>query len=145
MPKFYQGLGYAGLIPFIGFTVGLFALSNPSFIAACATMQVVYAGLIASFLAGMHWSHGLPRQHKVQLSLAMVPSIASLLLIFFCLLTYNYFIPLIVMGFMFIGLYAADKKLLEPAWLDLDYFKLRLRLTAIVSVCLFLSALSFWI
>lgn len=145
MPAFFAILGYLGLIPFIGFAIGLYTISEPSFIAACATMQLVYAGLIASFLAGMHWSHGLPRQHKVQLSLAMVPSILSLVLIFHALMTYGFAIPLLIMAIGFVGLYVADKKLLEPAWLDEDYFVLRLRLTAIVSVCLFLSALSFWV
>ena len=145
MPIFYQTLGYAGLIPFVGFTIGLYMFSAPSFIAACATMQLVYAGLILSFLGGIHWAHGMPRKHALQLSLAMGPSIASLILIFISLGSYVYTWPLLIMGFGFIGLYIADKKLLEPSWLDTDYFTLRLRLTAVVSVCLFLSAIAFWI
>lgn len=145
--QYYKLLGYCGLIPFTLFMIGLFSLEpltkDAGWVAACATMQLVYAGLILSFLAGMHWSHGLPRNHKLQLSLAMLPSVLSLPLVFFALLTYQFAMPLVFMALGFVAMYFADKKFLEPSWLEETYFKLRLQLTVIVSVCLFLSALSF--
>ena len=154
MPKLYKILGYAGAIPFVFCAFELLRMTqldpaqNSAFFrmqSIIALTQLAYAGLIASFLSGVHWAHALPKENNAQALLAMIPTILSLVL----------FIAAGVMGFIasslliasigFKLIFVMDKKFLEPDWLPHDYFKFRMIITLIACTSLLLSAISFWI
>ncbi|MFP4313087.1 MAG: DUF3429 domain-containing protein [Alphaproteobacteria bacterium] len=156
MMPLYKVLGYCGVIPFFVFTLGLYffdAAIGKYFMA----MQMFYASLIASFLAGIHWAHSFPAHREGQMLCAMIPTILSLLMLgaglvilFGGLLM---MIPskillsafFLIYALMFITIYIFDWQWLDQTKLPEDYILFRLQITIIVSGLLFLSFGGIWL
>ena len=141
----YKLLSYLGLIPFIVCAVGLFVFDAPADNPFFAIIQLLYSGLILSFLSGMIWSHALPLRRPLPTILSMVPSVASLFVLAAALISDTYDWALLFFCLGFIAMYVLDKMFIEDSWVPVDYLRLRLILTAIVSGSLFLSAAAFWV
>lgn len=145
MNKLYKILGYAGAIPFVLCAASLFYFQPQNLLSSIALIELAYAGFIASFLAGVHWAHALPRGHNLQALLAMLPTIIALGLFTIAFLTGSLVWPLLIGSIGFKLLFLMDKKFLEPDWLPADYFKFRIIITLIACTSLLLSAISFWV
>ncbi|MDN7126801.1 DUF3429 domain-containing protein [Pseudidiomarina terrestris] len=76
-----QRLGYAGLIPFLVFTMGglLDVYADHSL-----RLFVIYSALILSFLGGVHWGLAMARDDSPtrELRWSMLPTIVGLALLF---------------------------------------------------------------
>jgi hypothetical protein len=132
-----QGLGYAGLIPFVGLS-GLDIASGNEFFAG---LLLLYSLLIASFLGGVHWPIALQKGHVRQLYLAMLPTLISFALSAAGLWLSPVFI---FAGFilLFWGLYAMDYLFLREAFLPFEgYLRFRLILTSVVTLSLAAAAI----
>lgn len=138
----YKLLGYKGAVPFIVMAGLLFVVEDK---AAVATIQMAYGCAILSFLAGVHWSHGLPRNNAKQVFLSMQPTILSMFALILAVVTgqYGVFMGLMAIGFPLV--YVMDEKLLEHEWLPKDYFQFRKNITVVVTLALFASAIAFYI
>lgn len=145
MARLYKILGYAGAIPFVICAAGLFLIEEHAITSLLALIQLSYAGLIASFLSGVHWAHALPRENTLQALLAMLPTIISLGLFVVAIVMGILAWPLFIASVGFKLIFVMDKKFLEPDWLPADYFKFRMVITLVACTSLFISALSFWI
>lgn len=76
-----QRLGYAGLLPFLAFTLGgLLDVYGDHAIR----LFVIYSALILSFLGGVHWGVAMQSEGSPSRALkwSMVPSIIGILLFF---------------------------------------------------------------
>ncbi|MBP0049541.1 DUF3429 domain-containing protein [Marinobacterium sp. AK62] len=118
-------LGYAGLIPFVGLTLGmgLHPLTPVAF--------VTYSAVILSFLGGIHWGVALSRPEwssAVRLCLCMLPSLLGWLALL---------LPMTGTLVLLIGSYLIwwgwDRIQLDQP----DYRRLRLHLTAVAVLCHF--------
>lgn len=141
----YKIFGYAGALPFLALAFGLTVLPSGEARETLALIQLCYAGMIASFLAGVHWAHALPKDNPAQIFAAMQPTILSLFLITMALVTGEYGVIFILMALGFLGLYTLDRKLLDPSLLPEGYFDFRRRITTIVTAALIISAAAFWL
>ncbi len=132
-----QGLGYAGLIPFVGLSA-LDIVSGNEFFAG---LLLLYSLLIASFLGGVHWPVALQKGNLRQLYLAMLPTLISFALSAAGLWLSPVFI---FAGFilLFWGLYAMDYLFLRDACLPFEgYLRFRLILTGVVTLSLAAAAI----
>lgn len=157
MPLF-KVLGYLGVLPFVLTALGVLAFdSDGNFGKYAIAIQMLYAGLIASFLSGIHWAHSFPRSSEGQMFLSMTPSVLSLFLISFTdiILFGNLLsltpskILLSLIYLIFTGLYWAIY-ILDWQHLDLekfpeDYLKFRMKITVLVSLTLICSLVGLWI
>lgn len=156
MTHLYKVLGYCGVIPFFLFTVGLYvfdAMIGKYLMAA----QMIYASMIASFLAGIHWSHAFPAHREGQMLSAMLPTILSLfmtgfglLILFGGLMTMmpsKIILSLffIIFALMFITIYVFDWQWLDRKQLPDGYIGFRAVITGIVSGLLILSIGGIWL
>ena len=134
--KFYQILGYAGALPFLGLAILSFVLND----SRIASVQIGYAAIIASFLGGLHWPFAVKTGCPFYLSIIMLPSIIGLGCVILGL-----FMPtpaLLIMAILFIGLSLFDKKYLKPEDWPQNYSHFRLKITVIVSTLLIITACS---
>ena len=139
MPALYKVLGYLGTLPFFWLNFVIYSHKNFDTAVFQVLSMMAYGGMILSFLAGIHWALGLPRQNKVQLCLSMLPTIISFGLIIAFSYTWSFPAPfLVAMGLMFWAMYFIDLKLLETNDFPVDYFVFRRNLTIIVSVSFFI-------
>ena len=131
-------LGYAGLIPFIVFSVATWIalpLVNEPHVILTA-----YAAIILSFMGAIHWGVAMTRESRVahlELGLSVLPALLGwLALLISTLLAYG----LLIMGFAV--LYFADSytdyRGIIPEW----YLPMRRVLTSVVVVCLCVAALA---
>lgn len=156
MTPLYKVLGYCGLIPFFIITLGLYAF-DAGIGKYLMAMQMVYAGLIASFLAGVHWSHSFFKSSEGQMLCAMIPAIVSLFLIGFGLvvlfgglmtmLPSKILLSLffIIYAAMFIAIYVFDWQWLDREKLPEGYINFRMKITGLVSTLLILSIGGIWL
>ena len=103
-------------------------------------IQLSYGAMILSFLGGVHWGQAIPRNDQKQMSFAMVPTVASFLLMIYTVF-FNPILPLFGMIILFWAVYVADRKLMPLEYIPEGYFTYRRNLTMIVSATLFFSAL----
>jgi hypothetical protein len=133
-----QSLGYAGLIPFIVFSlatwVSLPLVNNPHLILT------TYAAIILSFMGAIHWGVAMTRASTaahLELGLSVLPALLGwLALLISTLLAYG----LLIMGFAV--LYWADSYTNQRGFLPEWYLPMRRILTAVVLVCLCIAALA---
>ncbi|MBV0932914.1 DUF3429 domain-containing protein [Marinobacterium weihaiense] len=116
-------LGYAGLIPFIGLTLGMSL--HPLTTVAFTT----YSAVILSFLGGIHWGVALSRPEwstPSRLCLCMLPSLLGWLALL---------LPMPATLIVLIGSYLSwwlwDRTQLDQP----DYRRLRMHLTAVAVLC----------
>jgi hypothetical protein len=135
-------LGYLGIVPFALFTIGTFLpiLPREENIITFTTAQFFYSGMILSFLSGIHWAQAVQIQDKKRVLLSMLPTIFCLALSFIFIETNMVAMCLFLLGLAFALVYAADKFYAARDQWPKGYITLRLRITAIVMVLLFIQA-----
>ncbi len=126
MPVLALGLGYAGLVPFIGGAAELWLLPGvmTDFIEAAL---LAYAAVILSFMGAIHWGLAM-RSHRdivnLQLGLSVIPALLGwLALMLPAVAAY----PILILSFLVLYVFdlEAVKLNMAPDW----YPKLRLPLT----------------
>ncbi|MEM7680114.1 MAG: DUF3429 domain-containing protein [Pseudomonadota bacterium] len=124
-----------------GLNLGILHPDTNAFTYNIAYIQIAYGGFIASFLAGIHWFPSIKTENKLQMLLAMVPSIAFLGLLLGALTTSLVAETLIAAGLIFPLIYIADLKFFNLAKIDAGYINFRLTITIIVALSFIISAI----
>jgi len=134
-------LGFAGLVPFIVFSTGVWTtlpiMQNAHFIL------ITYAAVILSFMGAVHWGLAMSGSNttaKIQLGASVLPALLGWVALLIPML-YGY----ILLTACFIVLLMADKiagsKGLVPDW----YLPMRFILTTVVVLCLLIAALTVFV
>ena len=126
-----QRLGYAGLLPFAGALVLLFA-GNQAVAELALNSLLAYAAVILTFVGALHWSSALLGRNDTSSVSLLVISVLPSLVAWLCLL-----IPvaegLLLMALAYLAVYSFDRS----AWRDLQWFvRLRTHLTIGALSCL---------
>ena len=128
-------LGYAGLIPFVTFSIGCWIplplVHDP------VAILIAYAAVILTFIGAVHWGVVMSAnddRHSMQLVASVVPSLVGWLAL---LMPAAPALIVLLFGFIVHILYdwAMHKQLVFPEW----YLPMRVRLTTVVSICLLSS------
>ncbi len=143
MPRLPLSLGYLGAVPFIVLVIALFSYSDVTIQSMIAVCLISYAGMIASFLSGVHWPVAMHKRDPQYLCLSMMPSVFGLISICAVVFLAQIVWFSLIMALVFWVLYLMDRKYLPEDGFAKGYFDYRRNLTVIVSVCLALSALRF--
>jgi hypothetical protein len=131
-------LGYAGLIPFIVFSLGTWVtlplVDSPHFVL------LAYAAIILSFMGAIHWGVAMSRSSKTaqtQLGLSVVPALIGWLALL-VVPVYGYLLLILCFSALFLADKSASKAGLFPDW----YLPMRMVLTTIVVLCLIVAAMA---
>ena len=141
LPQLARLLGFAGLVPFIVLSTGVWTtlpiMQNAHFVL------MTYAAVILSFMGAVHWGlamSGSDTTAKVQLGASVLPALLGWVALLIPML-YGY----MLLAACFIVLLMADKlassKRLVPDW----YLPMRMILTTIVVLCLLIAALTVFV
>jgi len=131
-------LGYAGLIPFIIFSIG--SWTGLPYITDSIPILIAYAAIIFSFMGAIYWGVVMSSKDDqggkyfiASVLPALVGWLALLVPVLFALI-------FLLVGFILLFVYDryVDKSLGLPNW----YIPLRMRLTSIVTLCLTAALLS---
>ena len=126
-------LGYAGLIPFFGLTIGALIVRDAGLRIILLDAQTVYAGLIASFLGGIHWGVSLVNSdcsRRVGIIWGVMPSLLAWPLL---MLPTQFALPAFTV--LFVAIWLIDLRLLASN----AFLVLRTKLTVAVTISLILS------
>lgn len=149
LPKMAFYLGYAGLLPFVGLAIASVAgvKVQTYFDVTTEFWLAIYAAVIISFLGAIHWGVVIaiadkhdPNENKILLFYSVIP---SLLAWFSFLLNMKY--TLFLMGLIILFCYFMDRLILFKKLnntINTEFSRLRLHLTIVVSIALFISAIS---
>lgn len=125
-------LGYAGLIPFITFSIGSW-ITLP-YIPDAVQILIAYAAIILSFMGAIHWGQAMSRagqQHGKYFIASVIPALTA-----WIALLLPDTLALVVLLCGFIALYAYDRTVkISQAFPDW-YIPLRKTLTLVVVLCL---------
>ena len=136
--KLAKILGYAGLIPFVFFSV--ISWLNFQFMKEPHYYLMTYAAIILSFMGAIHWGVAMSVKNdkaNFQLGISVIPSLLG----WFALLLpsiYGYSILIISFSLLCLLDKEQNKRGVFPAW----YYPMRVILTAIVVLCLIISSLA---
>ncbi len=131
-------LGYAGLIPFIIFSIG--SWTGLPYITDSIQILIAYAAIIFSFMGAIYWGVVMSSKDDqggkyfiASVLPALVGWLALLVPVLFALI-------FLLVGFILLFVYDryVEKSLGLPNW----YIPLRMRLTSIVTLCLTAALLS---
>jgi hypothetical protein len=138
LEKLAKVLGYAGLIPFIVFSLGTWVtlplVDNPHFVL------MAYAAIILSFMGAIHWGVAMSRSSAselTQLGLSVIPALIGWLALLIASV-YGY----LLLIFCFSALFLADKSATHAGLLPQWYLPMRMVLTTVVVLCLIAAALA---
>ncbi len=133
-----QRLGYAGLIPFAGLALLLWLLQGEPQVFVSVALSA-YAGLILSFLGGIHWGIGwLQAGRRNGLGVHFLWGVMPSLLAWPGVLMPPY-AGLVWLGLVLIVCYLVDRRLFARAGLT-PWLTMRFRLTIVASLSCFLGA-----
>ena len=131
-------LSYAGLIPFVVFSIGCW-IPLP-YVVNAPYILIAYGAIILSFMGAVHWGAAMTNTDQQRGSYYIASVIPALIAWPALLLPHSLALALLLVGF--IGLYVYDRSVekaqLFPGW----YIPMRARLTTIVSLCLVAAFLS---
>jgi hypothetical protein len=133
-----QLLGYAGLIPFVAFSIG--AWVDMPFIDSPHFLLQSYAAVILSFMGAIHWGMVISspdNEAGAQLFVSVVPPLLGWFALMLPQVT-GY--SLLIVSFISLCFYdgAVSRKFALPPW----YVPMRVVLTSIVVLCLTLAAIA---
>jgi len=136
--KTAKSLGYAGLIPFIVFSIG--SWFQLPFISDSTYILTAYAAIILSFMGAIHWGIAMSRsdeQNSRYFIASVIPGLSAWLAL---LMPQRYTIILLMIGFIALIIYDwyVEKPQRLPGW----YIPMRNRLTFVVVMCLIITQLS---
>lgn len=142
MPRLAILLGYAGVLPFLFFMGHMYYVyGHPAYVQTAVIFQLAYAGMIASFLGGIHWAQAMRTSHRGQLIFSVIPALFSIVMLGLALYGKLWFTSLFLMAIMYYVVLIADKKWIFADEFPPAYMRFRRNLTAIVSFLLIFSAL----
>lgn len=143
LPPLTIPLTLAGALPFIAGAIGAWRLWLLPFDPAYVT--AIYAAIILSFLGGTHW--GLSLKQGLNTMTAMAISNGLALLGWACVLAFG-LAPagvFLVLAAGFLIALGVDASLYAKDLISRPYFQLRQVITAIVVLCLLITAAAQWI
>lgn len=128
-------LGYAGLLPFV-LGAALLWLVRPDAHPYVAAALSTYAGVIVSFLGGIHWGLGFRAQpaDPSRFVWGVVPSLVAWVAV-----VMPPYAGLVVHGVMLVVCYVVDRRV-YPVQASAAWLTLRFRLTAVASLSCFIGA-----
>jgi len=131
-------LGYAGLIPFLVFSIGhwitLPYIDDPS------AILIAYAAVILSFMGAIHWGAAITtsdKKHSAHLIVSVIPALIAWLAL---LLPADFSMSVLLLGFIILLVY--ELALATPEGLPDWYITMRITLTTVVSLCLSASLIA---
>ena len=141
MQKIYPYLTYAGAIPFVICAIALtLDIRQLPWLGSIEKTLIVYALVIANFLAGAHWGQHLHLQGKWSRALPISSNILAIVLwLAFLVLSFKFLIIAFVTAFVILLL--IDLKLLQDKLISYQYFQTRSLVTAIVILSLIISGI----
>jgi hypothetical protein len=125
-------LGYAGLIPFVTFSIGSW-IALP-YISDAVQILIAYAAIILAFMGAIHWGLAMSRHHQ-QRSKYYIDSVIPALTAWLALLLPD-ILALILLLCGFIALFAYDRAVRNTQALPDWYIPMRKQLTLVVVLCL---------
>ena len=133
-----KSLGYAGLIPFIVFSIG--SWFQLPMISDSTYILTAYAAIILSFMGAIHWGIAMSSsedQNGKYFIASVIPGLSAWLAL---LMPQRYAIILLMVGFIALIIYdwSVEKPQRLPGW----YIPKRNRLTLVVVMCLMFAQLS---
>ena len=133
-----KSLGYAGLIPFIVFSLG--SWFQLPMISDSTYILTAYAAIILSFMGAIHWGIAMSSsedQNGKYFIASVIPGLSAWLAL---LMPQRYAIILLMVGFIALIIYdwSVEKPQRLPGW----YIPMRNRLTLVVVMCLMFAQLS---
>ena len=133
-----KSLGYAGLIPFIVFSIG--SWFQLPMISDSTYILTAYAAIILSFMGAIHWGIAMSSselQNSKYFIASVIPGLCAWLAL---LMPQRYAIILLTIGFIALIIYdwSVEKPQRLPGW----YIPMRNRLTLVVVMCLMFAQLS---
>ena len=133
-----KALGYAGLIPFLVFSIGCWV--PLPYVANAPSILTTYGAVILSFMGAVHWGVAMARQDQHRDNYFIASIIPALIAWAALLLTQAMALVILLVGF--IGLYVYDRSVEKAQALPGWYIPMRTRLTAVVVLCLASAILS---
>jgi len=129
-------LAYAGLVPFIACALALAAdVSVIPVLGGVKHALAVYALVIASFMAGVHWGQHLGRTDAWAMYLAGASNLVAIAIwLLYLLLSLDQL--LLMLGAAFIVLLWIDRRLFKLGCIAGRYFRTRCRVTLVVLLTL---------
>ena len=132
-----KSLGYAGLIPFIVFSIG--SWFQLPMISDSTYILTAYAAIILSFMGAIHWGIAMSSsedQNGKYFIASVIPGLSAWLAL---LMPQRYAIILLMVGFIALIIYdwSVEKPQRLPGW----YIPMRNRLTLVVVMCLMFAQL----
>lgn len=149
LPKMALYLGYGGLLPFLGLCIASVAgfQLQTQFSISTELWLAIYAAVIISFLGAVHWGVVLATENKLnenESNTLLIYSVIPSLLAWFSFL-FNMKLTLCCLGFIVLFCFLVDHLILFKKLnhnMAKGFSKLRLHLTIIVSLCLFVTAIN---
>lgn len=128
-------LAYAGLLPFV-FGAALLWIVRPDAHPYVAAALSAYAGVIVSFLGGIHWGLGFRAQpaDPARFVWGVVPSLVAWIAV-----VMPPYAGLVVHGVMLVVCYVVDRRI-YPIHASASWLTLRFRLTVTASLSCFIGA-----
>ena len=140
-PRHIVLLGYGGLLPFMG--LALLILTSLEYRPFWAVALVNYGAVILSFIGALHWGFAMSVQNmsaelrRDRLIWSVIPALVAWLS---TLLPVPWGCLLLIVGF--VVHFWQDRQLVRVVSLHAWYLPMRLRLTAVASVCLLIGAIA---
>lgn len=128
-------LAYAGLLPFV-IGAALLWIVRPDAHPYVAAALSAYAGVIVSFLGGIHWGLGFRAQPRdaARFAWGVVPPLAAWVAV-----VMPPYAGLVVHGVMLVVCYVVDRRV-YPLHACASWLVLRFRLTVVASLACFIGA-----
>ena len=133
-----KALGYAGLIPFVVFSIGCW-IPLP-YVTNAPYILITYGAVILSFMGAVHWGVAMANKDQQQ-GKFFISSVLPALIAWTALLLAQP-LALVILLAGFIGLYTYDRSVEKAQALPGWYIPMRTRLTAVVVLCLASALLS---
>jgi len=136
--KLAKVLGYAGLIPFIFFS--LLSWVDYTFVKDPHYYLISYAAIILSFMGAIHWGVAMSNvsdKSNQQLGISVIPPLLAWLALLLPVI-YGYGILIISFSFLCLMDKALNKRGVLPEW----YYPMRVILTYVVVLCLIGASLA---
>ncbi len=127
-----KALGYAGLIPFVVFSIG--AWVRLPYVDNAIPVLVAYAAVILAFMGAVHWGIALSSAKSGRSPYYIASVVPALVAWLALLMPESYAIPVLLTAF--IVLLAYDSAVTKPQQFPEWYVPLRIKLTLVVALCL---------
>jgi uncharacterized membrane protein YidH (DUF202 family) len=131
-------LGYAGLAPFVTFSLGCWV--PLPFVTDALSVLIAYAAIILSFMGAIHWGIAMSTADKggsYHLIISVIPALVAWVAL---IMPAAMGLATLILGF--IALYLYDVAVEEPQGLPGWYIPMRRNLTIVVTPCLAVAFMS---